>query len=567
MTFLTKCDWNIWILQGAARILNPRFWPLSGLHMSKAFPAACFALFLASLVINQPVSAQVGPKNGDTWQPNLPGPAPAVANPLVVSDVVVDKEGENAVVARDKAMAESRKAAFMKLAERNMTPAEFKAFKPPKDSDIAMMVQDFEVQDEQMSSTRYVGTFTFRFRELVRNYIDVHTDPGPPPESYTDSHPQTATNDATNDAGGKDAEDAAVEAAEQEAEERADALAQQQGHDAVVREVAPGFENDINSRPSWMETTYGAKARPSLVGARGEPLADYEPIAKTVLVLPYFENISGQTLLWEENNPWLSIWQGALPRTPGGDRKFFVPLGDIGDIAAGPGNGVWSGNYAAVEALMKNYGAEQAVLAVANKSGPEMTVEIYTYKAGKLRRRDTLRPYVGEAAGAEAFKKGVFETISYLQAPFVPRRAQPRVAEQVSRDILAVSPARSNYETVIIDGNTTTAPPVSGRPPLVMKPLGQDYRPYEPVSAQPIIGGGSTRLEASMQFTDSRSWMELQRRVAGIVPPVRMDISSLSSNSVTFTLNSDVPLGTVRQQLYAHGVELGAQGEVRLAPR
>lgn len=538
--------------------------------MSKTFIHACFALFLASLVINQPAFAQTGPKNGDTWRPNLPGPAPAVANPLVVSDVVVDKEAENAVVAREKAMAESRKAAFLKLAERNMTPAEFKAFKPPKDSDIATLVQDFEVQDEQMSSTRYVGTFTFRFRELVRNYIDVHTDPGPPPETYTDSRPPLT---ATNDTAGKDAEEASAEAAEQEAEERADALAQQEGIDAqarrdgIVREVAPGFENDAQSRPSWMEGTYGAKARPGLVGGRPAPMVDYEPIAKTVLVLPYFENISGQTLLWEENNPWLSIWQGALPRTPGGERKFFVPLGDIGDIAAGPGNGVWSGNYAPVEALMQNYGAEQAVLAVANKSGPELTVEIYTYKAGKLRRRDTLRPYIGDAVGAEAFKKGVFETISYLQAPFVPRRPQPpRVAEQVSRDILAVSPNRG-YDTVIIDGSTTTTNVTGGRPPLVMKPLGQDYRPYEPVSAQPIVGG-TTRIDATMQFADSRNWMELQRRVAGIVPPVRLDISALSSNSVTFTLNSDAPIGAVRQQLNAHGVELGGQGgvyDVRLA--
>ncbi len=515
--------------------------------MSKFISRGIFSIILFSLVIIQPVFAQVGPKNGDTWEPQLPGPAPAVANPLVVTDVVVDKEDKNAVVAREKAMADSRRAAFMKLAERNMSPEEFKGFKPPKDADIAMLVQDFEVQDEQMSATRYVGTFTVRFRDGVRHYMTVHEGTGPAPELDLA------------------AEKPAAEDGEEVAQENLDTVETPDPNDYPL----PGY--DANRRPSWQESTYGAAGRPGLVRANDVDTS-YEPIAQNVLILPYFENISGQTLLWEEQNPWLGMWQGALPKAGAQGRKFYVPLGDISDIAAGPGNGVWSGDYRAVDTLLENYGAEQAVLAVANKSGPELTVEIYTYRAGKLHRRDTLKPYVGTSSGTEAYRKGIYETIGYLQAPYAPRTntsytGTPRPVEQISRDLVRT------YDTVVIDGNSGGGKPFNPSQPLMMKPLGQDYKTYQPV---PVVAG-STRIEATMQFSDSRSWMDMQRRLAASIPAVRVDISAMTSNSVSFTLSSDAPAGVVKQSLYSRGVELhppvmdgGAHGtpvyDARLAP-
>lgn len=521
--------------------------------MSKVLSRILFSIILAFLVITPPVYAETGPKNGDTWQPRLPGPAPAVANPLVVTDVVVDKEAENAVVARQKAITESSRAAFMKLAERNMSPEEFKAFKPPKDSDISMLVQDFEVQDEQMSATRYIGTFTVRFREGVRHYMDVRDDTGPPvEENYADERPEGFGTEETAEA-------------DTDTDETVD------GEPA---ERTPSVRTAYESRPSWLESAYGARARPGLVRG-GEALTGIEPIAQSVLVLPYFENVSGQTLLWEEQNPWLGIWQGALPKAVANGRQFFVPLGDISDISAGSANGVWSGDYAAIDKLLENYGAEQAVLAVANKSGPELTVEVYTYRNGKLRRRDTLKPYVADSVGAAAFRKGVYETIGYLQAPAAVRNGPvARPVEQISRDIL---------ETRVIDSTSDGTQPFNPSRPLVMKPLGQDYRTYgftgqSAGGAQPQQAvGGATRIEATMQFNDSRSWMDMQRRIAGVMPPVRVDISAMSSNSVSFTLTSDAPAGIVKQSLYSRGVELhppvmegGARGtpvyDVRLAP-
>ncbi|HYD18878.1 MAG TPA: DUF2066 domain-containing protein [Patescibacteria group bacterium] len=468
--------------------------------------------------------AELGPKNGDTWTPQLPGPAPAVANPLVVADVVVDKEAENSVVAREKAIADSRREAFRKLAERNMSPAEFKKFKLPKDTEIATLVQDFEIQDEQMSSTRYVGTFTVRFRDAVRNYIDVKDDPAPQVNVASED---TRTNYVQIQPG--------------ESVPPAESVEEAPLADDGMSTTAPADPQEaMESRSDWKESVYGQKGRPSLVRADGPVVtSDAEPIAKSVLILPYYENMDGQTLLWEESNPWLLMWQGALPKTSSG-RQFYVPLGDISDISAGNSNGVWEGDYRAIDKLLKNYGAEQAVLAVANRSGPDLTIEIYTYSHKNLRRRDTLKPYAAEMAQTEAFRRGISETVSYLQS--APAKRPSLVTETVTTTTTTTLRGRPSLQTVIVDSHGEDIPAASG---------------YVPGTAwSPTLAAAATRISASMQFNDSRSWMEMQKRLAGMNPPVKVEVNALSARSVDFTLTSSAPLGAVKQAFYSRGIEL-----------
>ena len=482
--------------------------------MSKVICKTLFFVICFSLYGITQVSAQIGPKNGDTWEPRLPGPAPAVAMPLVVTDVVVDKTADNPVIAREQAIAESKRAAFMKLAEQNLTPEQMKSFQPPKDSDIAMLVQDFEIQNEQMSSTRYVGTFTVRFRDIVRNYIRIRDAAPPLAENYTD--------EGYSDGG-----------------------------------------YDTRRRSPLLYTGRPPAAQEEETAGN----ADSGMIAQTVLVLPYFENIAGRTLLWEEGNPWLRMWQNAMPKSTAGSRQFFVPLGDISDIASGASNGIWSGDYRAVDALMRAYGAEQAVVAVANKSGPSLTVDIYTYSQGNLKRRDTLKPYAADATEQEAYKKAMFETIAYMQAPHAPRRAAPRAAvESISRDV--TRELRDDNGTIVIDSRTQG----------FVNPVPQHAGYNPPPSVPPVtVVAATTNIDATMQFTDPGAWMDMQRRVAGLQPPVQVNISSLSANSVDFTLSSSAPIDVVKRSLLARGVELrppamegGAVGrpvyDVRLGP-
>lgn len=81
-----------------------------------------------------------------------------------VTDVKVDTIAESAVKARDKAFGEAQVAAFKMLASRYLGPDEIKTFSPPDASVIAGLVQDFEVKSEQLSTKRYIGTYTFRFK-------------------------------------------------------------------------------------------------------------------------------------------------------------------------------------------------------------------------------------------------------------------------------------------------------------------------------------------------------------------------------------------------------------------
>lgn len=523
--------------------------------------------------------AEVGPKNGDTWKPVLPTKREVRADdPLIVGDVIVDKTAENSVVARDQAIADARKAAFQKLAERNMTPEAFKAFKMPSDKDIGMMVQDFEIKNEQMSSTRYVGNFTVRFRDVVKNYMTIRPLP-------VTGAPATATA-------------AALEVPEQAAG-TPDTTAESGDAGAAGTAAAEGVK------------------LPTTVTER-----DSEPLAQSVLVLPYYEDIAGKTLLWEENNPWLMMWQGALPKTAAGaSRQFFVPLGDISDVATGASNAVWSGDYRPLEKLRSNYGAEEVVLAVANKSAEALSVDLYTYNHNHLRKRATLTPYVGEAPEEVAYKKAMTEVLQYLQQPGSVRKG-PRV-EDISREVTHFTRA-NGYAAPQAGANgagagTTTVitreraplvvdPPLTVQtpsqtpsqtqaqargqvqthivPPLTVDDMHQPYAPQQQtytqqppivrtVGMQPVYstgdaargsaegapaysGGGATMLAATMQFDNPRSWMDVQRRLSSLNPPVKVNITSLNSNSVAFTLSSDSPVEALRQALSARGVALGA---------
>jgi hypothetical protein len=100
-------------------------------------------------------------------------PARAADDPLTVSGVTVDKTDKNAVLARAAAIAEARRAALRMLADRNGASA----FVLPDDAAISTVVQDFEITNEQLSATRYVATFTVRFRDGVRKYVDVKATP------------------------------------------------------------------------------------------------------------------------------------------------------------------------------------------------------------------------------------------------------------------------------------------------------------------------------------------------------------------------------------------------------
>ncbi|HEU0118258.1 MAG TPA: DUF2066 domain-containing protein, partial [Alphaproteobacteria bacterium] len=102
------------------------------------------------------------------------------SNVFSVADVAVDATADNGVHARDLAIAQAQRAAFDQLLDR--LGADSSMEKKLSDDDIATLVQNFEVQSERTSATRYIGTYTVQFRPTaVRDYLGKHNT------SYTET--------------------------------------------------------------------------------------------------------------------------------------------------------------------------------------------------------------------------------------------------------------------------------------------------------------------------------------------------------------------------------------------
>ncbi|WP_448205528.1 DUF2066 domain-containing protein [Azospirillum sp. sgz302134] len=94
-----------------------------------------------------------------------PGTSPnaaLAADGYTVSGVKVDVSAANANAARDQAIREAQVKAWNEMYKR-LVPS---ATSAPKvsDNDLARLVQGFEIDDEKVSATRYLGTITVRFR-------------------------------------------------------------------------------------------------------------------------------------------------------------------------------------------------------------------------------------------------------------------------------------------------------------------------------------------------------------------------------------------------------------------
>ncbi len=95
---------------------------------------------------------------------------------ITIGDVPVDVTAKSAAAARDQAIADAQRKAFDRLVKRIVVDPADQARLHPGQAEIESLVQDFGVQSERVSTVRYIGTFTVRFRAgLVRKYF---TDAG-----------------------------------------------------------------------------------------------------------------------------------------------------------------------------------------------------------------------------------------------------------------------------------------------------------------------------------------------------------------------------------------------------
>lgn len=93
---------------------------------------------------------------------------------FVVEDVSVDVTAKNSVEAQDQAFDVAQNKAFRILAQRMVDDAQAAALPMPDPITVSSLIKDYEVTNEQLSAVRYIGTYTFRFREkAVSEYFSV----------------------------------------------------------------------------------------------------------------------------------------------------------------------------------------------------------------------------------------------------------------------------------------------------------------------------------------------------------------------------------------------------------
>jgi hypothetical protein len=103
--------------------------------------------------------------------------AKADQNVYVAAGIPVDITGDIATL-RDKAMLQAQREGLKKVLSSIASADALQGLQLPSDDEITSWVQDFEIEEEKTSASRYIGRFTFRFMaDPIRQFL---TDNGVP---------------------------------------------------------------------------------------------------------------------------------------------------------------------------------------------------------------------------------------------------------------------------------------------------------------------------------------------------------------------------------------------------
>jgi hypothetical protein len=94
-------------------------------------------------------------------------------DPYLVQNIEADASAGSAVEAREKAFEAAQIAGYEELVKRFLSEEEQANFETPGIDIISLYVQDFEVTNEQLSATRYKGTYNIRFAENTFNQPNI----------------------------------------------------------------------------------------------------------------------------------------------------------------------------------------------------------------------------------------------------------------------------------------------------------------------------------------------------------------------------------------------------------
>ncbi|MFV0297462.1 MAG: DUF2066 domain-containing protein, partial [Hyphomicrobiaceae bacterium] len=108
--------------------------------------------------------------------------APAAADRsdkvFTIGNYPVQARAENAVAAKEKAVADGQQAALRSLLKRLVPVTAYKSLYTLKDANAGRMIDSFEVRSERNSSTEYIASYDFVFSPgPVRKLLDSHGIP------------------------------------------------------------------------------------------------------------------------------------------------------------------------------------------------------------------------------------------------------------------------------------------------------------------------------------------------------------------------------------------------------
>lgn len=222
------------------------------LLLYRVFSRALIVFFACALVFMAQAQAATGPNKGDDY---------------LIKGITVDVQGSSALDARDKAYTAARRTAWQQLVMR-LSPKDAAAMPLPEDKAISSAIKDFSIENERMTTRRYLGTVNIRFKDAAAKKILGSLRSGAFEASA-------------------DTEDTVITGSD----ETGTAMRRRDDPDHIRRAA--------------------------------------ENAGPVTLVLPWY-NAGGRSVLWGQANPWRAAWEekNGLSR----ERTLVLPVGDVADM-------------------------------------------------------------------------------------------------------------------------------------------------------------------------------------------------------------------------------------------
>jgi len=229
-----------------------------------------------------------------------------------------------------------------------------------------------------------------------------------------------------------------------------------------------------------------------------------KPANTATLVLPFYQ-WGAQTILWNDNNTWLSAWRAQSDNTM---PAFIVPSGDVQDMADVGDNNALTTQPAALQKLAQRYGAGQVVIAIAtaqwSTTAPTATdlpqgLDIALYRAGPA-------------------------SPAFIGTLKVTRKASQNLNALYFDAIAAVRQSLQNTDAIEQTATTTT-----------------------PLTSSNIIN-------ARIGFRAMGEWVSIQKNLRRVSGVTGLKLQSLKSNEAQIALSYDGTQDQLRQNLLQSGI-------------